>query len=204
MTLAEPATLRALQLLDDFVHKLGVARPPEADPPSAIEVMAQRDAGMLGFVAGQTVFWRQSRFDGFTLATLPAGDRADGAGGVFGYAPIMLGIPRTAPHRDLSVEALGALVENVAEGVMMPAGRRTQGAAPGAAEQLAPEDATVLERVRAAARFLPGDFPFYAVQQLLVDQLFVPMLSGRKKPEQAAADAQAALDLRLADFARVR
>jgi ABC-type glycerol-3-phosphate transport system substrate-binding protein len=196
VTLGEPATLRALQLLDDFVRKLGVARPPEGDPPSALEVMAQRDAAMLGLHAGQTVFWR------LKLATWPTGDRPGGGGGVFGYAPMMVGIPRNAPRRDLSMEALGALVENVAEGVMMPAGRRTPGAAPGAAEQLTPEDAAVLERIRAAARFLPGDFPYFAVQQLLVDELFVPMLSGRKKPEQAAADAQSAIDRRLADFAR--
>jgi ABC-type glycerol-3-phosphate transport system substrate-binding protein len=202
LSLAEPGLLEALRFLGDLVQRRGLARSPTPDPPTILESMAQREAAMVGASVGPPVWWRQPRFEGFALATWPAGERAQDQGGAFAYAPLMVGVPRGAARRDLAFEALGALAEAIPEGVPIPAGRRAAGAAPGVGDQMSAEDRAVMDRVRASARFLPGDFPYYAVAQAIEDELVVPVLTGRKKPEQAIADARPAMERRLAGLAR--
>lgn len=121
---------------------------------------------------------------------------------MFGFAPMMAGIPRNAPRRDLAVEALGALAGAVAEAVLMPAARRPASVPLPGAGALTGEDAAAMERARASARFLPGDFPYFAVAHLLDHELVGPVAAGRKTPAQAAADAQPLVARRLADFTR--
>jgi ABC-type glycerol-3-phosphate transport system substrate-binding protein len=202
MTLSEPGLLEALEFLADLVHRQAVARPPDPDT-SIAEVMAQRETAMAATFNGQQVSWRTPQLDGFAPATWPLGTRPGQDDGVFGIVPLMAGVPRNAPRRDLALEALGALAGAVAEAVLMPAARRPANAPPPTGEVLPAEEAAVMERSRASARFLPGDFPYFAVAQLLDDELVMPVLTGRKRPEQAAADAQPALNRRLADFVRI-
>jgi ABC-type glycerol-3-phosphate transport system substrate-binding protein len=202
MDFAEPGMVDALRFLGDLVHRHAVARSPDPDPPTLLATMAQRDAAMAGVYAGQPVFWRQSRFEGFALTTWPTGERASDLGGVHAYAPLMIGIPRNAPRRDLAIEALGALAGAVPEGVPLPAGQRTVGTAIERSDLLSAEEVAALARMRAAARFLPGDFAYFAVSQLIEDELVAPVLAGRKRPEQAIADARPALEARLREFAR--
>lgn len=202
MAVSEPGLVEGLRFPGDLVNRLGVARAPEPDPPTVLETLAQRAAAIVGVVHGQSLFWRQPRFAGFAPATWPTGERLGDRSGVFAYAPLMVGVPRGAPRRDLSIEALGALAGAVPEAVLMPAGRRTPGAAPGVAAQMSPDDAAALDRLRADARFLPGDVPYFALAQTLEEELVLPVLAGKKRPEQAVADARSAIDRRLSDFAR--
>jgi len=197
--LTEPALLDALRFLGDLVHRQKVAPALEANPPSVLEVMAQRQAAMVGIVLGSQNYWHEPRFQGFEAATWPPGDRP-GQGGVHAYAPLMLGVPRSTPRRDLSMEALAALAATVPDAALIPAGTRTPGGAPGVLDQVTPADAAAYDRARADARFLPGDFPYFAVSAML-DELVLPVLAGRKTPEQSAADVAPRIAAKLVDYA---
>jgi hypothetical protein len=87
----------------------------------------------------------------------------------------------------------------VPAGVLMPARSRPSGTRPTADGLLSDADAVVMERTRANARFLPGDFPYFAVAQAIDEGLVGPVLAGAKSPA-AVKDAQPTLDRLLGDF----
>jgi hypothetical protein len=113
----------------------------------------------------------------------------------------MLGIPRIAPDPDLALSALSALAEAARSVLLLPTrkGGPELTAVNGA---LTPDDASGIAAAHEAARFTPGDLPYYRIAPIVDRELVLPVLTGQKRPEQAANDAQRAVDLAIGEFER--
>jgi hypothetical protein len=197
--LNEPGLLRGMDLLVDLIHTHKVAAPLDPRTGELLEsydfawlAIRSREAAMIGNVAGQYVWWLQNP-EIFVAEVPTAGDRV-----CLALASLLAGIPRNAPDLNHSLNALRGLVDACAGSMFLPP-RRTEDLQK---VELAvrEQEATSLRDALNAARFVAGDFPI-ALGPVLAREFTLPILHGRKRPAEAARDAQTLVD---AELARVR
>jgi len=211
----EPGTLKALDLLDRLLRLEHVSAPldpgnplsPLNDPFSEAWFMegwppdvGSLNRGKIAMLARQStiptidVWWRTAGFSGYdeSVATLPTSDRSATLGTVFS----LLAIPTRAPNPDLSLTALHDLLDATdLAGVMPP--RKTIKNLHQVSTLITEEDSKVLLASLATARFLPGDATGDVLDHV-AKELVLPILTGKKKPQDAANDAQKLIDADMA------
>ena len=194
--LGEPGTLRGMELVADLIHTHKVA--PAMDD-RMLQLFQQYDfawlairsqeAAMIGSGVGQYAWWRQ--YEDVYAAEMPhAGTRVG-----LGFVGLMVGVPKQAPDMTHSLNALRGLVDAAAGSMFLPA-RRTEDLRK-AEMMLREPEALGLHAALAAARFVPGDLPFQVIT-VLSREYILPILTGKKRPAEAARDAQPLVDAELA------
>jgi ABC-type glycerol-3-phosphate transport system substrate-binding protein len=196
LELREPGTIGALAYLADLFHRHRVTAPVDGGTASNyLAAMAQREVAMSGGQVGGTAWWRTPRTETFHVAAWPAADRRV----AYAWSPLMLGIARGTSQPELALEGLAALSDAALQGLLLPARK----GAPSLKEinlVLSGEDVTGMDAALASARYLPGDMPYFRVAPTIARELMLPVLMGEKRPEQAASDAQGAVDKLLKEF----
>lgn len=195
LDLTEAGTVHAVEFLVDLIHGEGVAPAiDERDEQPFAALWGQRQFAIAPTLVSGAVWWHTAVSEGTELCELPEQRR-----GLMGFASILVGIPRGAPDLKHSLNALRGLVEGASEVLVLPARR----AAPPLRRMnsfLNENDAAVLSSALRAVRFLPGGFPWMQIAPIVSRELMVPALAGRKSARQAARDAQALVDRRLAQL----
>ena len=130
--------------------------------------------------------------DDLRVSALPRGDRPT----VLGMAWTILGIPTTAAQPDQSLASLRTLWEAFEPGSFLPA-RKTGPDLRAISSLTTDRDAKVLSASLDIVRFLPGDVGA-PILELVAKELVLPVVSGKKKPQTAANDAQKAIDAAMA------
>jgi ABC-type glycerol-3-phosphate transport system substrate-binding protein len=193
--LTEPGTLRAIELLRDMIETHKVAAPivttqlgnPGQQQFGWWPAMNGGRVAMASLVVAGGIFWGNAR-DPFLIAELPTAEKK----AVLGVAPLMLGVPKNAPDPAHSLNALRAIFESSGVTMFLPPTKNIEDLRK-AEGLLAESDGPALQNALQIVRFVPGDAPsgLYSV----VEREFVaPVLTGAKKPAQAAKDAQAVID----------
>jgi ABC-type glycerol-3-phosphate transport system substrate-binding protein len=196
LELREPGTIGALAYMADLVHRHKVAMPVDASTASGyLAAMALREVAMSGGGFGGAAWWRTPRTETFHVVPWPAADRRV----AYAWSPLMLGIARGTRQPDLALEGLGALAEAARQTMLLPV-RQGWPDLKSINLVLSAEDVAGMESALGAARFLPGDMPYFRVATAVARELTLPVLTGEKRPAQAANDAQAVVDKLLAEF----
>jgi ABC-type glycerol-3-phosphate transport system substrate-binding protein len=196
VNLGEPGTLRGMELIVDLIHTHKVAPPLDDKMVQLADqydfawlAIRSQEAAMIGQAVGQYAWWRQ--YEDVYAAELPhAGTRVG-----LGFVGLMVGIPKQAPDMAHSLNALRGLVDATAGSLFLPVRRADDLRAPELMLR-EPEGVGLLSAL-AAARFVPGDFPFEIVG-VLSREYILPILTGKKRPAEAARDAQPLVDAELA------
>jgi ABC-type glycerol-3-phosphate transport system substrate-binding protein len=214
----EPGMIQALTLLDRLLNVEKVSPPldkakplaQDDDPfstawlgteagisPPDVEQLNQGRIAMLATLStrpGDAAWWRKASFYGFAedVVPLPRGDRA----AAFGTSFTIVAIPKKVANLDQSIAALRDLVELANQSEVLAA-RRTDTSPRQRVSSLSERDSSVLTAALPNARFLPGDVSPEVYQHLAAD-LVLPVLTGQKKPKDAAADAQKLIDAAMA------
>jgi hypothetical protein len=115
---------------------------------------------------------------------------------VFGTPFTIVGIPTKSVNLDQSIAALRDLVELAYRSEVLPA-RKADTTPRQRVPTLTERDSSILSATLPNARFLPGDVTSEVYQHLAAD-LVLPVLTGQKKPKDAAADAQKLIDAAMA------
>ena len=144
---------------------------------------------MIGEGVGGYAWWRQ--YEDVYAAELPHAGTHVG----LGFVGLMVGIPRQAPDLAHSLNALRGLVDAAAGSLFLPVRRADDLRAPEL--MLREPEAVGLQAALSAARFVPGDFPFEVVG-VLSREYILPILTGKKRPAEAARDARPLVDAELA------
>jgi ABC-type glycerol-3-phosphate transport system substrate-binding protein len=213
LVVTEPGTIQALTLLNRLLNVERVGPPLDRTKPleqdddpfsnawdhtsgEAPEVtrLSQGTIAMLAGLssrAGDQAWWRRHSLQGYPeeVTTLPTSGRAV----VFGTPFTIVGIPKKSANLDQSIAALRDLVDLADRSEILPA-RKTNTTPRQRLATLSDGDSNVLTTTFPKARFLPGDVAS-DVYQLVAANLVLPVLTGQKKPEEAAADAQRLIDV---------
>jgi ABC-type glycerol-3-phosphate transport system substrate-binding protein len=218
ISVTEPGTIQALTFLDRLLRVEKVGPPLDKQKPLAqdndpfathwteLEASNSPDVGRLnqGTIAmlatlstrapGGPAWWRRESFLGFAedVSPFPTGARA----GAFGAPFAIVGIPTKSANRDQSIAALRDLIDLADQSEALSA-RKTSTRPRQRVASLTDHDSTVLATTIPTARFLPGDVTYDVYQHLAAD-LVLPVLTGKKKPQDAAADAQKVIDAAMA------
>jgi ABC-type glycerol-3-phosphate transport system substrate-binding protein len=220
MHLTEPGTIRALEFLDRLVHtekigppfnaaEVGLAlndpfgpwweRAAAADsdaPDDHIGALAHGTVAMLATQTtplgtsdpGSPIWWRVWQGYHVELTAVPRGDQA----AVLGNATALLGIPAKPRNLDRSLAALEGLLDASSLAAFLPP-RKTAPSLRQVSSLVTETDVKVLTASLQVARFLPGDVTS-AILQRITQEMVTPILAGKKKPQDAANDAQKVID----------
>jgi ABC-type glycerol-3-phosphate transport system substrate-binding protein len=217
LRVTEPGTIRALEFLDNLVHTRHVSAPldavdlawgsdnpftfrgnSEGDPFPYQLSLRKEETAML---AGQSAMkfygvwwedWKDHFYTDLGVSALPRGEHPT----VLGATWTILGIPANAANPDQSFAALGLLLDAFEPGAFLPA-RRSVADLRAIDPLITARDAEVLSASLPIARFLPGDVGL-PILDLVAKELVLPVIMGKKKPQDAANDAQKAIDALLA------
>jgi maltose-binding protein MalE len=217
LQVTEPGMIRALEFLDNLVHTRQVSGPLEAmdlargsDNPFNLRLsaydydqlepyMASLDKGQTAMLAGQSkvkglgVGWWDTVFASESSSHLgatvmPHGDHP----AVLGAVWTIIGIPSKVADPERSLTALRAL-RVAAPATLVPALRTPAPNLRLIEGHLTERDAQVLSTSLDVARFIPGDVDL-TILELVASQMVLPVVTGKKKPQDAANDAQKAID----------
>jgi ABC-type glycerol-3-phosphate transport system substrate-binding protein len=223
LQVTEPGMIKALEFLDNFAHIRKASAPLEAmdlasgsDNPFNISLgyladklpyLASLGSGQTAMMAGQSKlkdagdsWWEpEGNAPGVSevasslgATVLPRGDHPTALGAVW----TILGIPAKATDPDRSLNALHALRDVIRE-TLVPAMRKPTPNLRAVSGRMTERDAEVIGASLDVARFLPGDLDLTTLE-LVASKLVLPVVTGKKKPQDAANDAQMAIDAALA------
>jgi ABC-type glycerol-3-phosphate transport system substrate-binding protein len=197
--LGEPGTLQAMGFLADLILMQKVAPRREAASLSNVnqayaDELRDLQAGPIAMAAafsGGSTWWRSAGNSDVAVTQLPQADQKVWVG----FAT-MLSIPANAPDPPHSLNGLRALLDASAVGIYLPA-RKGADDLRKINELLMESEASALSDALGSVRYLPSEFPGDAILPLLWTNHLTPILTGQKKPAQAAKDAQPAIQEQL-------
>ena len=192
--LGEPGTIRAVELMREMIetHKIAAPVPADQAPAPGQQMfgwwpsMNSGRIAMASTVLAGGIFWGNAR-DPLAIAELPTAEKKV----VLGFAPLMIGIPKNAPDLAHSMNALRALFEASGLTMFLPPTKKSEDLRK-AEGLLAETDVPALQNTLQIVRFFPGDTP--NLGGVIEREFVTPVLSGTKKPAQAAKDAQSVVD----------
>jgi len=202
VSLTEGATQRVATFLGDLINRYRIAPPIDGVLPSEEAHLLARAYGLgqggpgfarsfpanaasAGAFVGGTTWGRPMDAQ---LAALPT----EGRGGSLGVAPLMLGIPRTAPDVRLSLNALRSYLDAGGTTMLTPTKKALSNLRTDAMN-LNEEEAAALRTAVETARFLPGQLPL-SVLPIVQREFVVPVLRNERTPDVAARLARPALE----------
>jgi hypothetical protein len=190
--LTEDGTIKALELLSDMVGRDEVAPPLDADVLRGNYAnfgrqlrnrLGSGEIAMTVLPVGGQHWWRGSGVE-LEISDVPRGVQP----ATFGSVGLMLGVPSRARDVQLSLDSLKALSDASVDLVWVPARRNRVNLRKAEVLMSENDEFTLLSSLN-NLRVLPGDFP-PEVGEVVLKELLAPVLSGEKRPLQAARHAQ--------------
>ena len=198
VTLSEPGTLQALQLLADLTGPRGVAPAPESLHPGQGGLSdsslllgngnAAMEIALVGLTNGDHWWSGLVGSPNLTMARVPRGAEAV----VYGQVNWLVGIAAKSPDPGAAAAALKALSDASRTTVWLPA-RRKGISLPQTSKLITAEEESVLLDSLANLRVLPGGLPATFLPTL-ANQLVAPILNGARNVGELDRTAQGYVD----------